>query len=261
MEGVKELVWVKRSGLDGVWDAESVLGFYRLDDAFQVQHSAGMRLVLPSWRSPFHSAGEQCTSLEAAQAAAQADYASRISSAIIDAPARESGELVVAMRDALARIEGIANGRDSLDGFPRGRDEKQRRLAEIYDIAATLRVATASTLPAEPAAHSLQGTEWVMVPKEPSPDMRAAALKQAEKVNPGRSEDHIKSVALDALGIYREMLAVVPAPSVSEPVWKDVAYLMSIIDSAIEDGFDPDEDGPLLDEIRASITANNPTQP
>lgn len=35
--------------------------------------------------------------------------------------------------------------------------------------------------------------------------------------------------------------------------WRDVGYLMSIIDAAIDDGFDPDEDGPLLDEIRAQL--------
>jgi hypothetical protein len=37
--------------------------------------------------------------------------------------------------------------------------------------------------------------------------------------------------------------------------WHDIEYLMSIIDAAIEDGFDPDEDGPLLDEIRAEVKA------
>lgn len=47
------------------------------------------------------------------------------------------------------------------------------------------------------------------------------------------------------------------AKSSAEPVaWRDVGYLMSIIDDAIKDGFDPDEDGPLLDEIRAGLTAS-----
>lgn len=38
-------------------------------------------------------------------------------------------------------------------------------------------------------------------------------------------------------------------------VWHDIEYLMSIIDSAIEDGFDPDEDGPILDNIRDEVKA------
>jgi hypothetical protein len=38
-----------------------------------------------------------------------------------------------------------------------------------------------------------------------------------------------------------------------------VAALMSIIDAAIEDGFDPDEDGPLLDKIRSELKAIPPS--
>lgn len=41
------------------------------------------------------------------------------------------------------------------------------------------------------------------------------------------------------------------------PIWQDVGYLMSVIDSAIEDGFDPDEDGPVLDQIRAQLKAGD----
>lgn len=36
---------------------------------------------------------------------------------------------------ALCEIGEVAVGRDALDGFPRNRDEKQRRLVEIADIA------------------------------------------------------------------------------------------------------------------------------
>lgn len=42
---------------------------------------------------------------------------------------------------------------------------------------------------------------------------------------------------------------------VKPAVWHDIGYLMSIIDSAIEGGFDPDEDGPILDHIRAEVDA------
>ena len=39
-----------------------------------------------------------------------------------------------------------------------------------------------------------------------------------------------------------------------EPVaWSDVGYLISIIDMAIEQGFDPDEDADILADIRKSI--------
>lgn len=49
------------------------------------------------------------------------------------------------------------------------------------------------------------------------------------------------------------------SPRVAAPEgWPDVGYLMSIIDAAIEDGFDPDEDGPLLDQIRAELKAAIP---
>jgi hypothetical protein len=85
---VKQLEWIKRSGPDGIWDAYTPLGPYRLDDAFQMQHSGGLKLILPQWRSPFHSAGEQCTSLDAGKAAAQADYATRIRSALEPSPAQ-----------------------------------------------------------------------------------------------------------------------------------------------------------------------------
>ena len=43
--------------------------------------------------------------------------------------------------------------------------------------------------------------------------------------------------------------------------WHDIGYLMSIIDAAIEDGFDPDEDGPILDEIREEVSAGLHTIP
>lgn len=45
---------------------------------------------------------------------------------------------------ALTHIEAIAEGRDTLDGFPRGSDENQRRLAEIYEAAFEIRAALAS---------------------------------------------------------------------------------------------------------------------
>lgn len=44
-------------------------------------------------------------------------------------------EIAAGLMATLKKIQGIALGRDSLDGFPRQKDEKQRRLAEIYDLA------------------------------------------------------------------------------------------------------------------------------
>lgn len=49
-------------------------------------------------------------------------------------PAAGKGE-VEALREALEKCRDIANGRDSLDGFPRANSERQRRLASIYEVA------------------------------------------------------------------------------------------------------------------------------
>jgi hypothetical protein len=38
------------------------------------------------------------------------------------------------LHQTLDRISDISAGRDNLDGFPRARKEKQRRLAEIYQV-------------------------------------------------------------------------------------------------------------------------------
>lgn len=54
-------------------------------------------------------------------------------------------------------------------------------------------------------------------------------------------------------GDHSEALAARSVPD----GWRDVGYLMSIIDAAIEDGFDPDADGPSLDEIRAELKASS----
>ena len=42
------------------------------------------------------------------------------------------------LRDGIAHIRDIAAGRDQLDGFPRAKDEKQRRLGEIEVFSAAL---------------------------------------------------------------------------------------------------------------------------
>jgi hypothetical protein len=83
-ELVKPLEWIERSGPAGIFDAASALGNYRLDDAFQVATTKGMRLVLPGWRSPFDITSHECPSLAEAKAAAQADYAKRILGALSD---------------------------------------------------------------------------------------------------------------------------------------------------------------------------------
>lgn len=55
---------------------------------------------------------------------------------------------------------------------------------------------------------------------------------------------------------FNRPLYAIPNPHALR--WDDADYLMSIIDAAIEDGFDPDEDGPLLDQIRANLKASRP---
>jgi hypothetical protein len=63
-------------------------------------------------------------------------------------------------------------------------------------------------------------------------------------------------LATDILAAPRST-AIVEEPMAQR--WHDVDYLMSIIDAAIEDGFDPDEDGPLLDKIRSELKAIPPS--
>lgn len=55
--------------------------------------------------------------------------------------------------------------------------------------------------------------KMVLVPREPTPEMRRAANDCAAKFNPGRSTDHIGSVAFDAQSIYRAMVDAAPQPS------------------------------------------------
>lgn len=110
----------------------------------------------PAWDNPvqltIHEFKQENTkvlfflTMEEGRAAAQADYASRIRSALAPAIAspREtelSDALASIMRStshagqALRDIMDTANGRDRLDGFPRDKQERQRRLAKIYEIA------------------------------------------------------------------------------------------------------------------------------
>jgi hypothetical protein len=64
-----------------------------------------------------------------------------------------------------------------------------------------------------------------------------------------------------AFPVYASPSTDIPAPlpgsgeTVPAGKWHDIEYLMAIIDAAIEGGFDPDEDGPVLDEIRAEVDA------
>lgn len=60
--------------------------------------------------------------------------------------------------------------------------------------------------------------KMVLVPREPTPEMRRAANDCAAKFNPGRSTDHIGSVAFDAQSIYRAMVDAAPQPSQSENI-------------------------------------------
>lgn len=60
---------------------------------------------------------------------------------------------------------------------------------------------------AHAALAALDAAGFVLVPKEPTTAAREVALATATKFNPGRSEDHIKAVAFDAVSIYRAMLA------------------------------------------------------
>lgn len=53
---------------------------------------------------------------------------------------------------------------------------------------------------------------WRLVPLDPDGPMKEAALAAAKKVNPHRSGDHVGSVALDSLSIYRALLAASPPP-------------------------------------------------
>lgn len=87
--GVKKLDWVQREGV-GIFDAASVLGTYRVDEAFLVQTSNGLKTFLPSWRGPFSSSSIECTSLDAAKTAAQADYDQRIRSALTVLPSGQN---------------------------------------------------------------------------------------------------------------------------------------------------------------------------
>lgn len=66
--------------------------------------------------------------------------------------------------------------------------------------------------------HIPEVIKMVLVPREPTPEMRRAANDCAAKFNPGRSTYHIGSVAFDAQSIYRAMVDAAPQPSQSENI-------------------------------------------
>ncbi len=80
-------------------------------------------------------------------------------------------------------------------------------------------------------------------------------------IEAAKAEAHVIGVsggeATQVVRIVTAYLSALPAQPVAvKPRWHDVGYLMSIIDAAIDDGFDPDEDGPILDEIRAELKSS-----
>lgn len=77
---VKPLEWIERKY--GRCDAETIIGHYRVDDAYTVDTSAGPKILPPSWKGPFDFSAKEAGSLEDCKAAAQADYEQRILSAL-----------------------------------------------------------------------------------------------------------------------------------------------------------------------------------
>lgn len=154
---VKELEWTPENwwpGIDG-FEANTELG---LSYAITGSDESGWTAIRR------HDAQtERFDTLDGAKAWGQADYASRISSALlpIDAPAREDGGEAVPTVDAkLAELEidTLSDGRlkDIRDNTDNGMAARVMA-GELLIARAKL---TAS--PAEAAAHSLQvGTEWI----------------------------------------------------------------------------------------------------
>lgn len=119
------------------------------------------------------------------------------------------------------------------------------------------------------SGHSWQSTgRTLFVYASPIPEQAGVGVKglDFELDNLFRAYDHSDipthfhshAPVCDAMAALRRARAALIPASPTEPVEGDVAYLMSVIDAAIEDGFSPDEDGPLLDEIRASIAPSSP---
>lgn len=103
-----------------------------------------------------------------------------------------------------------------------------------------------------------------------TPAMRAAAEAEARKLNPGRSEEHIKSVALDGLSIYRAMRAAEPAALVQmgalDPL--TLSRIRGLVDEAIythifdaDAGEQPGPDDPYVkavNDLDAMIAGTSP---
>ncbi len=95
--GVKPLEWVEYEGLSGfeVWRAFGILGRYK---AQRNREKGYAILVFPNGTIA------QYPSIEAAKAAAQADYGSRIRSALTAQPSPDVAALVEALQDLLDAV-------------------------------------------------------------------------------------------------------------------------------------------------------------
>jgi hypothetical protein len=238
---VKELEWERSESGKLHW-AKHSLGAYHIEELGRRQPHAVRFYLTPS--------SQTFNSLAEAKAAAQADYASRISSALlpIDAPAHEAGgEVPVEWREETRllkwadwlhdkSIEGALFG--TVTTFESDLRTFAAKLAEFRALLAS---------PAEPAAHSLQTDR----------DHVLAELRHKCAVS-GPCSDNGDGCACSGVALMSRA-----SPSVSEPVAcanliREMAYAAAKF-VATDDGYWREQMDYLEGQLRAALVGERPS--
>lgn len=165
---IKPLEWIQRDGFD-IYDAHSGAGEYRVDDAFQVPTSKGIRTALPRWKSAF-GIPHECASIAEAFAEAEAHHERLVRSLIdiVPTPSFADGieaaaKWVAKRRDDYVSEHGSYDPTTGVTEFPGTGEEYVGELDEIEEGMRALAHNPQASSRGATHRHKKRGTEYVLI--------------------------------------------------------------------------------------------------